>query len=91
MKYFAWMGGFIVALLGVLYVVAFTSFGNSLLQPVIEEKIQEEIKLESKLKTFSLSLRDFEILLKLNEYNTILLIGIYSPFSQAFNVLYLVR
>jgi len=91
MKYFAWMGGFIVALLGVLYVVAFTSFGNSLLQPVIEEKIQEEIKLESKLKTFSLSLSDFEILLELNENNTILLKGNYSLFSQSFNLVYRVR
>ncbi len=88
MKYLAWFGGIFVSVLALVYVVAFTGFGNSLLKPIIEEKIQEETKLESKLTTFSLSMSDFEILLELNKNNTILVKGNYSLFSQSFNIAY---
>ncbi|MBN2816890.1 MAG: hypothetical protein JXQ67_09415 [Campylobacterales bacterium] len=88
MKYVAWFGAFVATLLGLIYVVAFTSFGNSLVTPLIEAKIKEETKLESKLETFSLSMSDFEILLELNKNNTILLKGNYSLFSQSFDIAY---
>jgi len=88
MKYIAWFVGVVVALIGALYLVVFTSFGNSLLSPIIEKKIQEQTKLQSKLTTFSLSMSDFEILLELNRNNTILLKGNYSLFLQSFNIAY---
>ena len=88
MKYLAWLVGIVVVLVGSLYVVAFTPFGNSLLQPTIEAKIKEQTKLESQLKTFSLSMSEFEILLELNPQNTIHAKGNFSLFSQAFNIAY---
>ena len=88
MKYLAWFVGIGVTVLAVVYVVAFTSFGNSLLKPTIEAKIREQTKMDSKLKVFSLNSNSFEILLDLNPNNSILVKGNYSLFTQAFNVAY---
>jgi len=88
MKYLAWFVGLLVSLVLVVYVVVFTSFGNNLLKPTIESKIKEQTKLDSKLKSFKLSMSKFEILLEINKNNTILLKGNYSLFSQAFNIAY---
>jgi len=91
MKYLAWFIGILVTLVATVYIVAFTSLGNGLLKPVVESKINEQVKLDSKLTTFRLSMSEFEILLELNANNSILLKGNYSPFSQAFNLVYRVR
>lgn len=91
MKFLAWFFGVIATLVVGVYVVAFTGFGNGLLQPVIESKIQEQTKLKSSLKTFQLSMSDFEILLEINKNNSILLKGNYSIFTQAFNIAYRVN
>ncbi|MBU0720080.1 hypothetical protein KJ877_01920 [bacterium] len=88
MKYIAWIGGVLAAALVSIYIIAFTSFGNSVLHPVLEKKIIEQTKLPSKLDIFQLSFSDFEILLKLDQKNTIHIQGTYSLFSQAFDILY---
>lgn len=88
MKYLFWFIGVLLTLLGAIYVVAFTPLGNDLLKPFLESKISEQTKLQSKLSTFHLSMSEFEILLELNANNTILLVGNYSLFSQAFDVAY---
>ena len=91
MKYLAWFGGFIITIMATVYIVAFTSFGNGLLQPTIESKIQEQTKLKSKLTTFSLNMSEFEILLELSKSNNIKVKGEYSLFSQAFDITYSVE
>jgi len=91
MKIVSWIIGVLVSLLVLVYVVAFTAFGNGLLQPTIEANIQEATHLESKLKTFSLSMSHFEILLELNSNNTIALQGDYSLFAQSFDITYAVN
>ena len=91
MKYLAWFGGLIVTIVAVIYIVAFTSFGNGLLKPMIESKIKEQTKLDSKLATFSLNMSEFEILLELSKSNNIALKGTYSLFSQAFDISYSVE
>ncbi len=91
MKYLAWFSGLIITIVAVVYIVAFTSFGNNLLKPIIESKIQEETKLDSKLKTFSLNMSEFEILLELSKSNNISIKGTYSLFSQVFDITYLVK
>lgn len=88
MKYLAWFGGVIATLLVGVYVIAFTGFGNSLLQPIIESKIKEQTKLDSKLSTFTLSMSDFSIVLELDNHNSLSANGNYSLFSQAFDVAY---
>ena len=91
MKYLAWFGGFLLSIIAVIYVVAFTSFGNGLLKPTIESEIQEQTKLESKLTTFSLNISEFEILLELSKSNSISIKGEYSLFSQDFDIAYSVE
>lgn len=88
MKYLAWIIGILAALAATLYVVAFTPLGNAIVKPIIEGKIKEQTKLESKLETFSLGMSDFEIVLALNEKNIIKANGNYSLFSKSFDALY---
>jgi len=91
MKYIGWIVGVLGSLLLIVYVVAFTSFGNSLLKPVIEEKIQIQTNLDSKLKTFRVRMSNFEIFLELNSNNSVLIKGDYSIFSQSMDILYSVN
>jgi len=91
MKYLSWFGGVIVGLVAIIYVVAFTSFGNSIISAIIENKIKEQTKLDAKLSVFSLNMSEIEILLKLNTNNSIYLKGSYSPFSQSFDIDYNIK
>ena len=91
MKYLAWFGGVLITILAAVYIVAFTPFGNGLLKPTIESKIQQQTKLESKLTTFSLNMSEFEIVLELSKNNNISIKGTYSLFSQAFDMTYSVE
>jgi len=88
MKTVAWIGGVILSIFLIVYVVAFTAIGNNILKPVIESKIQENTHLQSKLDKFSLTMSDFEILLHLTKENKLHIKGNYSLFSQSFNVAY---
>lgn len=88
MKYLVWLVAAVAALMVLIYVLAFSSFGNALIAPLIEKKIQKESGLQCELKTFSLSMSEFEIFLALSENNTLHLKGNYSLFSQAFDIAY---
>ena len=91
MKYLEWIGGILATFIVSVYVVVFTPFGNSLLQPIVEGKIKQQTKLDSKLIIFSLSMSDFSIVLELDKNNIIYVNGNYSLFSQAFNIVYRVQ
>ena len=88
MKFLMWLVGIILSLVILVYVVVFTPFGNSLVAPFIEAKIKEQTKLDSRLETFLLSMKDFEILLFLNDKNSVHLKGNYSLLSQTFDAKY---
>jgi len=88
MKMLVWLGGILFSLVTVIYVIAFTPFGNGLVAPAIENKIKEQTKLPSKLDTFSLSINNFKIVLHLDQKNIIYIKGSYSLFSQDFDVDY---
>ncbi|WP_321779068.1 hypothetical protein [Sulfurimonas sp.] len=88
MKYLTWFGGLLASLIIGIYILVFTSFGNSIFQPIIESKIKEQTKLESKLSKFSLNMSEFSIVLELDRDNIIYVNGNYSLFSKAFNILY---
>jgi len=91
MKYSAWFLGVFGVFLASIYIVLFTIKGNSIIQPIIEKKLQEQTKLASKLSKFSVTMSNFSIILELDNKNTILVNGNYSIFSQAFNIAYKVR
>ncbi|MBU1928122.1 hypothetical protein KKG77_03890 [bacterium] len=91
MKYLAGFMGLVAFIIIGVYVLAFTPFGNAIVVPMIESKIQQETKLDSRLTTFRLSMSDFEIILELSPDNTVQANGNYSLFSKAFDVAYRVR
>lgn len=91
MKIMAWIIGIIVSLFIIVYVVAFTEFGNGIVKPIIESKIKEQTKMDSKLSKFQLSMSQFEIFLEINENNIIHFNGNYSLFSQVFNINYAIK
>ncbi|NPA60590.1 MAG: hypothetical protein GXO30_09065, partial [Epsilonproteobacteria bacterium] len=91
MKFLAWIFGILMSIVVGVYVMAFTSVGNSILKPMIEEQIKAQTKLDSKLNTFNLNMSNFEIALELNKNNTISLHGDYSIFSQSFDIDYEVK
>lgn len=91
MKIVAWLVGIVSFLLVSIYLLVFTPFGNGLIAPTIEEKIQEQTKLDSKLDIYRLSLSDFKILITLSKNNTIEIKGDYSLFSQSMDVVYKVN
>ena len=91
MKYLYWLAGIVLSLFIVIYIMLFTGFGNGILKPIIESKIKEQTKLNTKLEVFHLSTSDFEINLALNKNNTIYIKGNYSLLSQSFDVNYNVK
>ncbi|MCD6432578.1 MAG: hypothetical protein J7L21_00915 [Sulfurimonas sp.] len=91
MKFLAWIGGILLTIVVGIYVVAFTSFGNGIIKPIIETKIKEQTKLDSELTSFSLSMSEFNIVLLLDKDNSLFVNGTYSLFSQAFDITYRVE
>ena len=47
MKVLGWILGFLVVILGGVYFMLFTSGGNAIVKPFVEEKIREATKLDS--------------------------------------------
>lgn len=90
MKYLGWLVGVIVTLVIGVYVLAFTSVGNSIVAPIVESKINEQANLSAKLNKFSLSMSEIDVVLALSESNTISVKGNYSLFSKSFDLAYVV-
>lgn len=88
MKYLTWLIGVFLGLVAIIYLIAFTSFGNSLLKPTIEKKIQELTTLDSKLSKFSLSMSKIDLVLELNSNNSLHVEGTYSLFDSSFDIDY---
>ena len=88
MKYLAWLGGVLLTLVATVYIVVFTPVGNSLIKPLLEDKINEQTNLDSKLNLFSLGVSNFEIVLELNRDNIVKAKGYYSLFSKSFDIFY---
>ena len=91
MKYLFWFTGVLLTLVVAVYVMTFTSLGNNIVRSIVEKKIKEQTKLDSRLTTFTLSMSDFSIVLEIDRYNILLLNGNYSLFSQSFDIAYRVR
>jgi hypothetical protein len=88
MKFLAWIFGFVVVLLGALYALLFTTFGNNLVKPYIEAEIQKQIHLPAHLERFSLGLNRVDLILNLTPKNSVGVKGSYSLFSKSFDLHY---
>ena len=91
MKIFTWVIRILVVLLAGAYFIIFTPTGNNILQPMIEERINEQTNLNTKLSTFVLNLSEFEIFLELDSENTIEAKGTYGLLAQSFDAIYNVK
>ncbi|WP_187648123.1 hypothetical protein [Nitrosophilus labii] len=82
----------VVSILIVLsYVIFFTSFGNSLLKPVIESQINKKLPQKIVLQTFKLSPSDIKLYIKLEKGSYVKAEGEYSLFSKSFDIDYDVK
>ena len=89
-----WLGailGLLVAAFAALYVLLFTPPGNSIVAPIVEDKINEAVPLKTSLEKFELTADTFAITLLLSENNRIEAVGNYSLFSRSLNAAYRVR
>ncbi|MEA3521662.1 MAG: hypothetical protein U9R50_01670 [Campylobacterota bacterium] len=91
MKWLYSIIGIVVAVSGLIYGLVFTSIGNSILAPIIEKKINENIALQSRLESFALDSNSFNITLALTPKNKIMLVGNFALLSQNFNISYRLR
>ena len=81
--------GSVLLWLGVgVYVLAFTSIGNSFVKPKVEAKINEQLHIDAKLSKFEIRFDRFNIILNLDANNKVELDGTYSLFSQTLDVNY---
>lgn len=78
----------ILLILALSYALLFTSIGNSVLKPFLEEKANQYSALKFELSEFSLDMSHLRVLLKLDEQNSLLAEGSYSLFSRSFDIDY---
>jgi hypothetical protein len=83
-----WFFGLVGIIFVAVYTLLFTGFGNGIVKPILETEIQKQTHLPSHLTKFSLDMSSIDILLELNNHNTIGLHGSYSLFSQSFDLEY---
>jgi len=88
MKFLKYLAFMLVAIVVVVYATLFTGFGNGILRPIIEKKIQEASGVDVALQKFHLTLGDIAIILDVAPKNRVLVHGTYSLFSQKFNLEY---
>ena len=84
------IGLIVVAVVGV-FVLLFTPIGNSVLKPVVENKIKEAIKTDVKLNTFALSFGSIDLDLDITPKNNLHIKGDFSIASNSFNIDYNVK
>lgn len=91
MKVLYWIGGILLVSLLLIYTLIFTPPGNTLLKPIIELQIKQQVPLDVKLKTFSLGISSLDIVLQLTDNNSLNVKGEYSLFSQKVDIAYAVN
>lgn len=91
MKILAGFLGLLAVIVGGIYFIAFTPTGNSILQPIIQTKINEGKDLNAKLTTFKLDISKLELFLELDSQNSIHVQGDYSLLAQSFDLIYKVK
>ncbi|MBN2782284.1 MAG: hypothetical protein JXQ66_03485 [Campylobacterales bacterium] len=91
MKVLGWLVGLLTTLVVGVYVLAFTSLGNSIVKPIVEQKIQEATGIKVRLSEFSLDMSNFLVVLEIDSQNSIEAKGSYSIGEKSFDALYDVK
>ncbi len=87
MRYIMVVLGVLAGVVLLVYSLLFTSFGNALLKPMVESKVNQTIGFDGKLERFSLGFSSFGITYEVDK-NTIKLDGDYSLFQKSFDAIY---
>ena len=88
MKAISWILALLLSLVLLIYTLLFSPFGNGIMKPLIEEKLQQSTLKSLKLEKFSLDMSSFDVRVTLNKNNTFIIVGNYSMFNQSFNIKY---
>ncbi len=78
----------ISVLLALIYTLLFTSFGNNIVRPFIQNKINASSPLHVNLKTFTLRPSTLNLVFELDDKNAISVEGNYALFAQNFDLNY---
>lgn len=85
-KVFLWILGVLIALMLAGYTLLFTPFGNNLLKPMLQSRIDSLVPIRLEITEFTLSFRDIHLTLQNGEYIDIVLKGDFWLPSQEFNL-----
>ena len=88
MNYIKALVVFLVFIMLTVYGLLFTSTGNSIIKPIIEDEISNKISLPVKLETFILKPEQFEIVLTTNDKSYIASKGSFNILAQRLEVFY---
>jgi hypothetical protein len=91
MKIVLWIVGILLSIVAAVYTLVFTPLGNGIVKPILESKINDETNIGLKLTTFSLSFSDLNIVVALDEKNSLVIKGKYEIFKQSFDIDYNVQ
>ncbi|MEE8587938.1 MAG: hypothetical protein V3S80_01180, partial [Sulfurimonadaceae bacterium] len=88
MKWFGIALSILLTLTLVIYTLLFTPFGNGIVKPIIEERINTSLQTKAVVETFALDMSSFDLKIALTPSNLISVSGTYSPFSQSVDAAY---
>ncbi|MEN8147363.1 MAG: hypothetical protein ABFR02_07075 [Campylobacterota bacterium] len=88
MKWFGIALSILVTLTLVIYTLLFTPFGNGIVKPIIEKRLNASLQIEAVVETFALDMSSFELKIALTPSNLITASGTYSPFSRSVDAAY---
>lgn len=87
-KFLLVVGIILLIIIGGIYTVAFTGFGNSLLKPTIEKIASQKSGQDIKLSKFDLNFGSLDVIADINSEITAHVGGNYSLFAQSFDLTY---
>lgn len=91
MRIVSWLLGLFIFTVVAAYFIVFSPFGNAMIKPIVEGKINKATNLKSSFTTFSFTSNQFEILLALDGDNTIYAKGAYSLSEKSLDIIYDVK
>lgn len=87
-KFFLYLFGVLLILLGIFYALFFTQMGNNILKPTVESKIAEAIQKKVDVETFSLRTDSLTLRLKIDTHSFLALDGKFNLFSKSFDAMF---
>jgi len=88
MKWFGIVLSLLLVLFALIYTLLFTPFGNGLLKPVIEGRLNAALQTEAVVEQFTLDTSHFDLRIALTPSNIVTASGSYSLFSRSVDALY---